>query len=168
MKSRKVILLLASIPLLTISIAADHNRPQREFRATLKGRNEVPLTLSAGRGSLELKVNDTDTSVHFTLEYSGLTGVTVAHIHVGQPAANGAVTVFFCGGNGRPACPPSGTIEGDFTANDVLGITAQQLEANNLTKLLAAIRAGKTYVNVHTTTSAAGEIRGQIVDDDRK
>jgi hypothetical protein len=67
----------------------------------------------------------------------------------------------------RDACPPSGTVEGDFTAADVIGLTSQQLEANNLPKLLAAIRAGKTYANVHTTTSPTGEIRGQIQDDDR-
>jgi hypothetical protein len=58
--------------------------------------------------------------------------------------------------------------KGDFTANDVLGIATQQLEANNLQKLLAAIRAGKTYANVHPTTSPGGEIRGQIHDDDKK
>jgi hypothetical protein len=166
---RKAILLVASISLLAIPLIADHNRPEREFRAELKGRNEVPLTLSDARGTLELKVNDTDTSVHFTLEYSGLqTTVLFAHIHVGQPTFNGGVTVFFCGGGGRPACPQSGTVEGDITANDVLAITTQQLEANNLAKLLAAIRAGKTYANVHTMTSPGGEIRGQIHDDDKK
>jgi hypothetical protein len=30
-----------------------------------------------------------------------------AHIHVGQPDVNGGVTVFFCGGGGRPACAPA-------------------------------------------------------------
>ena len=166
---RKAILLLASIPLLAIPLIADHNRPEREFRAELKGRNEVPLTLSAARGSLELKVNDDDSSVHFTLEYSGLqTAVLFAHIHVGQPDVNGGVTVFFCGGTTRPACPASGTVEGDFTANDVLPQLTQQLEAANLAKLLAAIRAGKTYANVHTSSSPGGEIRGQIHDDDNK
>ena len=50
----------------------NHRRPERDFRAELRGRNEVPLTLSAARGSLSLMVNDTDTSVHFVLEYSGL------------------------------------------------------------------------------------------------
>ena len=173
MKYGKTIICLAGISFLTMPLLARHNdghgRPERDFRAELRGRNEVPLTLSAGRGSLSLTVNDTDTSVHFVLEYSGLqTAVGAAHIHVGQPNVNGGVTVFFCGGGGRPACPQQqGTVEGDFTANDVIGLTAQQLEVNNLAKVLAAIRAGKTYANVHTMTSPGGEIRGQIHDDDK-
>ncbi len=102
--------------------------------------------------------------MHFVLHYEGLqTPVGAAHIHVGQTTANGGVTVFFCGGGGKPACPASpATIEGDFSANDVLGIATQQLEATNLDKLLAAIRLGRTYANVHTMTSPGGEIRGQI------
>ena len=114
-------------------------------------------------------VNDTDSSVHFVLQYSGLQAtVTASHIHVGQPNVNGGVTVFFCGGGGRPACPQEGTVEGDFVANDVLALTAQQLDLHNLAKLLAAIRAGKTYANVHTLTSPGGEIRGQIQADENE
>src|SRR5438477_11384471 len=101
MKHRKTVLLLAAIPLLAIPLSAGHDeghqRPRREFQAQLRGRNEVPLTLSAARGTLALTVNDTDTSVHFVLEYSGLqTTVLFSHIHVGQPNVNGGVTVFFC------------------------------------------------------------------------
>jgi hypothetical protein len=169
MKYRRTVLLLA-IPLLTIPLSASpgDRRPEREFRADLRGRHEVPLTLSSARGSLKLAVNDTDTSVHFVLEYSGfLTTVAAAHIHIGQPDVNGGVTVFFCGGGGRPACPANaGTVEGDFTATDVIGITTQQLEAGNLDKVLKAIRSGQTYANVHSMTSTGGEIRGQIRDDD--
>ena len=170
----KTVLLLAAIPLLVMPLVAQHNEgregPEREFRADLRGRNEVPLTLSAARGRLALTVNDDDTSVHFVLEYAGLlTTVAAAHIHVGQPNVNGGVTVFFCGGGGRPACPPlEGTVEGDFTANDVLALTSQQLDLHNLAKLLRAIRAGKTYANVHTLTSPAGEIRGQIHAEERE
>jgi CHRD domain len=90
------------------------------------------------------------------------TTVGASHIHVGQSKVNGGVTVFFCGGGGRPACPLQGTVEGDFSANDVIGLTSQQLEPTNLAKLLSAIRAGETYANVHTATSPGGEMRGQI------
>ena len=171
MNYRKTVLLLAVIPLLVMPLVAQQNDrregPEREFRADLRGRNEVPLTLSAARGRLALTVDEVDSSVHFVLEYAGLqTTVAAAHIHVGQPDVNGGVTVFFCGGGGRPACPLEGTVEGDFTANDVLALTSQQLELHNLPKLLAAIRAGKTYGNVHTPTSPGGEIRGQIRADD--
>jgi hypothetical protein len=173
MNYRKTVIGVAGMCLMTVPLLArhpdGHGRPERDFRAALIGRNEVPVTLSAASGTLSLAVNDDDTSVHFALTYGGLlTPVGAAHIHVAQKNVNGAVTVFFCGGGGRPACPPQGTVEGDFTANDVLGIASQQLEANNLQKLLAAIRAGKTYANVHTTTSPGGEIRGQIHDDDKK
>jgi len=168
MTHRSAVLLLGAVSLLTIPLAAHDRKPEHHFRAELRGRNEVPLTLSAARGTLDLDVNQADTSVDFTLEYSGLSpNVLFAHIHVGQRDVNGGVTVFFCGGGGRPACPtPSGTVSGSFTANDVIGLTTQQLEANNLAKLLAAIRAGHTYANVHSTTSPGGEIRGQIHDDD--
>ena len=174
MNYRKTVLLLAAIPLLVMPLVAqlDERRegPKREFQANLRGRNEVPLTLSEARGSLALTVNDVDTSVHFVLEYEGLlTTVAAAHIHVGQQNVNGGVTVFLCGGGGRPACPAlEGTVEGDFNANDVLGLTSQQLDLHNLPKLLRAIRAGKTYANVHSLTSPGGEIRGQIRAEERE
>jgi hypothetical protein len=169
MNYRRTVLLLAAIPLLAIPVVARADDSATEFRAQLRGRNEVPLTLSGGRGRLRLTVNDDETSVHFVLQFSGLqTPVSQAHIHVAQPNVNGAVTVFFCGGGGRPACPQEGTVEGDFTAADVIGLPSQQLEANNLAKLLKAIRAGKTYGNVHTMTSPGGEIRGQILAEERE
>jgi hypothetical protein len=173
MNYRQTVLLLAAVPLLAVPLIAQQNErhegPEREFRAELRGQNEVPLTLSAARGTLALTVNDADTSVHFVLQYSGLqTTVGAAHIHVGQPNVNGGVTVFFCGGGGRLACPQEGTVQGDFTANDVLALTSQQLDLHNLAKLLRAIRAGKTYANVHTMTSPGGEIRGQIHAEERE
>jgi hypothetical protein len=168
MNHRRTVALLAAISLLAIPVVAHDRSPDRHFRADLRGRNEVPVTLSAARGRLTLTVNESDDSVHFVLEYSGLlTTVAAAHIHVGQPDVNGGVTVFFCGAvpagfPARDACPQEGTVEGDFTEADVIGLPSQQLEANNLAKLLAGIRAGQTYANVHSMTSPAGEIRGQV------
>ena len=142
-------------------------RSRREFRADLRGRTEVPATLTVARGTLRLTVSEDQSSVHFVLSYQGLeTPISAAHIHVGQPSVNGAVTVFFCGGGGRPACPDqqgTGTVEGDFTAGNVGGIVSQQLPPNDLARLLRAIRAGDTYANLHTQDSPGGEIRGQIL-----
>src|SRR5258707_8194572 len=142
MKYAKTVICLAGISLLTMPLLArhndDHGRPERDFRAELRGRNEVPLTLSAGRGTLSLTVNGTDTSVHFVLEFSGLlTTVGAAHIHVGQPNVNGAVTVFFCGGRRRPACPQPGTGAGGLTPNAGNGRPKHQPERNSLAKHLS-------------------------------
>ena len=180
MNYRQAVLLMAAIPLLVIPTGAqdrdddEREGPARHFRASLRGRNENPLTLSDARGRLELTINEADTSVHFVLNYTGLqTAVGAAHIHVGQPTANGGVTVFFCGTvpagiPSRPACPQEGTVEGDFTSSDVIGLTSQQLAAGDLARLLRAIRAGQTYANVHTATSMGGEIRGQILAVERR
>ena len=40
-------------------------------------------------------------------------------------------------------------------------MTNQQLVAGELAEVIAAIRAGAAYANVHTTLSTGGEIRGQ-------
>jgi hypothetical protein len=48
-------------------------------------------------------------------------------------------------------------VEGTATAADVSGPLAGDLDA-----LIAAMRAGDTYVNVHTVEFRPGEIRGQI------
>jgi hypothetical protein len=147
-----------------IAQANDDHRPRREFRADMAGPNEVPLSLTAARGELLLTVSEDESSIHFVLSYSGLeTTVMVSHIHVGQPNVNGNVTVFFCGGGGRPACPQEGTVEGDITSDNVGAITTQQLDAGDLAALIRAIRAGHTYANLHTMASPGGEIRGQIL-----
>lgn len=165
MKYPKSVLCVLTVLFLVVALHAQNDgAPPKVFRAVLRGANETPLTLSGGRGHLRLTVSDDESSVHYVLEFTGLqTTVLVSHIHVGQPNVNGAVTVFFCGGTTTPVCPQEGIVEGDFTANDVIGLTAQQLEPNNLAKLLAAIRAGETYANVHTMDSPGGEIRGQIL-----
>ena len=92
--------------------------------------------------------------------------VLFAHIHVGARGVNGGVAVFFCGGGGRPACPtPSGTVTGVITPADIVGPAAQGInpgEATAFDELVAAIRAGVAYANVHSKRWPAGEIRGQI------
>lgn len=164
MKMVKSALFLAAIALIASSLSAqDSGQPQREFRANLTGPTENISILSGATGRLSLSVNDDDSSVHFVLEFQGLqTRVMASHIHVGKPNDNGGVTVFFCGGP-TPECPQGeGTVEGDFTEADVIGLPLQDLADNDLAALLSAIRVGATYANLHTMAHGGGEIRGQI------
>jgi hypothetical protein len=135
----------------------------RRVRARLTGFNEVPAISSTGSGEFSAKIRED--AVDWELSYENLEGTvtSAAHIHLGQKDVNGGVSVFFCGGATTPACTPgSGTFSGTFTAADVGGPAAQGIAAGEFSELVAAIRAGKTYVNVHTNKHPGGEIRGQV------
>ncbi len=47
-------------------------------------------------------------------------------------------------------------------ASEVIGPGGQLIGAGEFDELVAAIRAGVAYVNVHTSVVGSGEIRGQI------
>ena len=151
------------------SARADHGHGRDTLRAKLKGFGEVPVNSTTGSGELRLTIDDDEQSIDFVLKYRDLEGLTTtaAHIHLGQKDVNGGVSVFFCGGGGRPACPPdSATITGTIVPADVIGPAGQGIAAGEFAELLRALRAGKTYVNVHTDKHPPGEIRGQIGRDD--
>jgi hypothetical protein len=78
------------------------------------------------------------------------------------------VAAFLCGGGGKPACPQSGTVTGTIVPADVVGPATQGIAAGEFGELVAAIRAGRTYANVHSSKFPAGEVRGQINDDNQR
>jgi len=121
------------------------------FQADLSGTNEVPVRATAATGTSQITV-DGDT-VFFVVEVHNINAVSLSHIHVAPAGANGPVRVdFFLG----PVTGPLNGIlaQGSFTAADVKVISFDEL--------LSQIRAGNTYVNVHSPTFPAGEIRGQL------
>jgi hypothetical protein len=141
----------------------------RVLRASLSGDEEVPAVSTTGKGQLRLFVYPEQTTITYELSYSGLQAdATQAHIHFGQPAVNGGISVFLCsnlgnGPAGTQACPlRGGTISGTITAASVLGPDAQGIAPGEIDALVDALREQLTYVNVHSTRWAGGEIRGQI------
>jgi len=147
----------------TAMVSADSGR--RDVKARLSGFQEVPAISTQGAGTLRLKVNEGGTAIAFELSYASLEGgaVTAAHIHFAQPGVNGAPIAFLCGGGTKPACPVApATITGTIIPADILDASAQGIAAGQFSEALRAMRAGVTYVNVHTTGFAAGEIRGRI------
>jgi len=142
----------------------------------LSGYAETPLALSTtGNGEFHARIIDED-SIEYELSYSSLEGnVTQSHIHVGSPAQTGGISVFLCsnlgnGPAGTQACPAApATITGTIVPANVIGPTGQGITAGQFDELLQAIRAGSTYVNVHSSLYPGGEIRSQIdINDDRR
>ena len=138
----------------------------KNFTGSLEGYQENVDVSTGASGSFEAQLSNDGTSLHYELSYTGIEGGTVsaAHVHFGKPGVNGGVSYFLCGGGGRPACTtPSGTFEGDVVAADVIGPAGQGIAAGEFAEIVAAMRAGHAYANVHSTPGwPAGEIRAQI------
>jgi hypothetical protein len=164
--------LLLALPLLAMPAIASAERIQ----ASLIGYDEVPSVSTVASGDFKAQISPNDQSIDYELTYSGLQGtVQQSHIHVAQLSVNGSIVIWLCQTpsgtpafndptNLSPVCPQQGTVRGTITkANVIAGSMApQQLTAGDLTEVIAAIRAGAAYANVHTNLSPGGEIRGQI------
>jgi len=142
------------------------------LRERLGGFAENPSLSTTGSGQFRAQVNERTQEITYTLSYAGLEGpVTQAHIHFGQKWQNAGISVFLCsnlgnGPAGTQACPEApATITGTIRAADVIGPAAQGIAAGEFAELLAAIRAGVAYVNVHSMLYPGGEIRAQLEHD---
>jgi hypothetical protein len=140
-----------------------------KLNESLNGYEEVPSVSTAASGKFQATVTPAGDAINFRISYSGLEGnVTQSHIHFGQKDVNGGISAFFCtnqgnGPAGTPACPPApATVTGTIDAADVIGPSAQGIDPGEMAELVRAIRAGKTYVNVHSTKFPGGEIRSQL------
>jgi len=135
-------------------------------RAKLSGFQEAAPTpkLTTGSGDFRGTIAPDDRSLTFTLRWSNLTGAPlVAHFHFAQRGVSGAVVVNICGTPGKPACGgATGSITGTAVASDVQSVPAQGFVAGDFAGFLRTIRNGVSYVNIHTATFPAGEIRGQV------
>jgi len=143
----------------------------KNIMESLTGFEEFPVISTTGHGEFRARISNDETQIWWELSYADLEGtIQQSHIHFGpaNTAIAGNISVFFCtnlgnGPAGTQACPASpATISGVITAANVIGPAAQGIEAGALSELIAAMRAGKTYVNVHSTKWPAGEIRSQI------
>ena len=157
------------------ALADNGNHGDAVVHARLSGYEEVPSVSSKGNGIFRARIDRQTHEVDYEFAYEGLQGTVLqAHIHIGQRGVNGGITVWLCQSATNPAPPavaattpvctsPAGSFAGRITAASVIGPGgAQQLGAGELEELVAALRAGVAYANVHTNISPGGEIRGQV------
>ena len=140
--------------------------------AGLNSYREVPSVSSRAGGRFQADIDRKAGTITYELSFSGLQGdVQQAHIHVGQRSVNGAVSVFLCQTEASPdptglapRCPQSGKVTGILQAANMIEgpIVNQGIAPGQLNELIAAIRAGVAYVNVHSTKFPGGEVRGQL------
>jgi hypothetical protein len=141
------------------------------FGPSMNGYEENPDVSTVAGGSFNASLSPDGSTLSYQLSYSGLEGtVQQAHIHFAKPAVNGGISIYLCAnGNFRtgqradlPECPQAGTVVDDVDMTAVVGPAAQGIEAGRLVELIAAMRLGLTYANVHSSKFPGGEIRAQI------
>ena len=112
----------------------------------LTARQEVPKpkgSVKRARGTFTATITRSGTTsrIGWRLAFSGLTGnAAAAHIHIGARGKPGPVAVALCG-----PCR-----------------NGMRRSAALTPAVVAALEAGRAYVNIHTGRNPAGEVRGQI------
>ena len=143
----------------------------KQISELLSGYEETPSAVSTtGNGTFTARISNNGSEIGWELSYSDLEGaVQQAHVHFGQSGVTGPISVFLCtnlgnGPAGTQPCPaPPAVISGTITDVDVTNLANERgISAGELDELINAIRAGRTYVNVHSTRWPGGEIRSQI------
>jgi hypothetical protein len=132
------------------ALAADPPTPA--FGGPLGGAQEVPAVATAAVGEATVVISPDNSTIWYVVTYSGLSGtLEAAHIHTGSAGATGGVILPLV----ASASPMVGTLTAaNFSASGSVTTFAQAV---------AAIKAGTTYVNLHTAANPGGEIRGQVV-----
>lgn len=144
----------------TSAIAMADDAP--DYRANLSGTTVPMMVNTQARGEALFWVSEDRQSVRYRLSVSEMENVTMAHLQLGKADTTGPVVVWL-----YPERPPPKLIRGMFTgvlaegsieAGELLGPLQGRLAGD----LIAELRAGNAYVNVHSNRYPEGEIRGQV------
>lgn len=141
------------------------------YKVVLSGSNEIPAVASNGSGTAIISLNTTTHEMRVSANFTGLTGNTTAsHVHccVVLPANAGVATT-------TPTFPglPLGVTAGAWdsiynmslaTAWNPAFVTANGgTPAGAEAAFVAGVAAGRSYLNIHSSTSPGGEIRGTLL-----
>ena len=144
MQRIKLALLVGAVltALALVGFAGAASQATVKFKAALNVGQEVPHPKGTKVGaSGRFTATLTGTTLKWKLTFIHLSGpATQTHVHKGVKGKSGPVLI--------PLCTPcKSPVSGTAT------VTAAEI---------AAMKGGKTYVNVHTAKNPAGEIRGQV------
>jgi hypothetical protein len=145
MKPTKLIAAFAALAIACVALAGAAGAASTAgspVSAKLNVKAEVPAP-KGGKGTGSFSGTLNGSKLTWKLTWGTLSGpANAAHIHLGKAGKAGNVVVPLCAG----ATCKSG-VHGTVTLKAAV---------------LKALKAGGTYVNIHTAKNPAGEIRGQI------
>ena len=149
----------------------------RNHTTPLSGAEEVPPRETHATGNAVYKISKDGNSIEYKLIVANIENVFMAHIHIGAAGATGSVAVWlYPSTDAAPGAPGGGAINGIIASGVITADDLQPAVGNwdgTWETLLAAIRSGGAYTNVHTSDGAdppntgpgdfpGGEIRGQF------
>jgi hypothetical protein len=141
------------------------------FGTLLTGGQEVPAVTTKALGDLNLRLTPDGSQLGYKIVAAQILNVTQAHIHCGPAGVNGPIVLWL-----YPSAPPAMLIPGissgalnEGTATDANVIPRPASVAcpggvANLADVIAKIRSGGAYANIHTVAFPGGEVRGQVAD----
>lgn len=140
------------------------------YTGQLLGSNEVPPNASPGNGLVNVDFDIVAHTMAIDVTFADLIGTTAAaHIHCcAAPGANAGVATTTPSFPSFPNGVSSGSYSRIFDTLDAATYSAAFLGASGGTAagaeaaLLAALDAGRTYFNLHTTAFPGGEIRANL------
>lgn len=155
------IIMVAIVSSLVIAVSMDYNQvkaaeAKQQFKAKLKGENEVPPVGSGAEGKVKLKVKESN--IKFKLNITGITDATAAHIHQGKSGENGEPVVDLLASGNKMTTQNGVLINGSIIDSSLIG----PMKGKTISDLVSSMNDGNNYVNVHTQANPNGEIRGQL------
>jgi hypothetical protein len=156
------LLVVAGVTYSSPARAASAASNQETFSAGLAGSEVVPPVQTQATGEATFHLMKNNTEIHYQVVVKNINNVTMAHIHLGPHGQNGPIVVWL-----YPATQKAKTISGKFSGVLAKGIITEKdmvgpLKEKPLADLIADMRTGKTFVEVHTLKHPPGALRGTI------
>jgi|GEM_PF-600668 len=134
-----------------------------DYSAALSGKSETPPVETKATGQFDLRVGGDEKSATYQLVVHDLSDLLMAHLHEAAAGKNGDIVVWLYPlGQTAPklvAGISNGTVaSGVLTADNLVG----PMKGKTIADLVAKIKAGDIYVQVHTKAHPEGELRGQV------
>ncbi|MEZ5966030.1 MAG: CHRD domain-containing protein [Planctomycetota bacterium] len=128
-----------------VCLAGNCGAQAMRYEFPLTGAQEVPPVVTTGSAQATVVLDPLTATAEVYCTFASLSAdITGAHIHTGSAGSNGPVVA---------ALTPTPGSTGQIA----------QAQISLSQAAVQAILAGNAYVNLHTATNPAGEVRGQIV-----